>query len=170
MHRFGNTIATTYFGHKGSRKTDNKLPALLYSTVHPDPLLTQDLWGDLEWQEGREKKKERQKNNQSKFSLRVPWSSSWLGAATCYCSWSKVVLYQQLLSGHFPSPTVHVHLSIWSDNCRSASPQTNNLNPHVPKERTLSTTTESNADHSAFPPLFSDLALNPLCYCTSVRC
>lgn len=56
MHRFRNTIATTHFRHKGSGKTDNELPALLYSTVHPDPLLAQDFWGDLERHKSKEKK------------------------------------------------------------------------------------------------------------------
>lgn len=169
MHRFGNTIATTHFGHKGSRKTDNKLPALLYSTVHPDPLLTQDLWGDLERQR-KKRNKGRDKNNQWELSFTVLWCSSWLGAAKRCCSWSKAELCQQLCSGRFPSPVPHVpSLSVRSDNCRRGSPQTNSLNSHLPHVRTLPVTTESNADHSAFHPVFTDLALNPLCYSTSVR-
>lgn len=169
MHRFGNTIATTHFGHKGSRKTDNKLPALLYSTVHPDPLLTQDLWGDLKRQ--REKKKRERK----KQSIGTFFYNSLIfflaGCCRMLLLTKQSVLCQQLRSGRFPSPIPHVPtLSIRSANCRSGSPQTNSLNSHLPNDRTLSTTTEHNAGHSAFHPIFSNLALNPLCYCTSVRC
>lgn len=47
VHCLRDVVATTYFGHKGSREADNKLPTLLYSPVNLDPLLAQHLWGDL---------------------------------------------------------------------------------------------------------------------------
>lgn len=47
MHSLRDVVTTAHFGHKGSRKADNELPALLYSPVDLDPLLAQHLWGDL---------------------------------------------------------------------------------------------------------------------------
>lgn len=80
VHWFRNTIATTHFRHKGSRKTDNKLPALLYSTVHPDPLLTQDFWGDLERHKSKTKRGRGQggKNTSELYLLQLEPVSCWV--------------------------------------------------------------------------------------------
>lgn len=146
MHRFRNTIATTHFRHKGSRKTDNKLSALLYSTVHPDPLLTQDFWGDLE------RHKAKQTNKNQHFLLQLdPLRGRVLPRAACgdklrSANSSALLAFSLPFCLVFGVTQLQIQLS-WNHHFKPShakQSQTQSL------KTMLSTTTESNTGHSVF--------------------